>query len=118
MYGDHQVVEVRRLLLDIPGVDEVYASSSFQVVEVEYDPAQVNDLEIACKLEDAGYLGDWGFPKEAGRAAYLNDADQFFRHTAVYETTRGTVSFKQTVPYTGRPLWTCPGMGALKTMEE
>ena len=25
MYGDHHVVEVRRILLEIPGVDNVYA---------------------------------------------------------------------------------------------
>ena len=40
MYGDHHVVEVRRLLLEMPGVTDVYASSSFQVVEVAFDGVQ------------------------------------------------------------------------------
>ena len=31
MYGDHHVIEVRRILLEIDGVKDVYASSSFQV---------------------------------------------------------------------------------------
>ena len=30
MYGDHHVVEVRRILMDIPGVEDVYASSGFR----------------------------------------------------------------------------------------
>ena len=34
LFGDHHVTEVRRLLLELPGVAEVYASSSFQIVEV------------------------------------------------------------------------------------
>ena len=42
MYGDHHVVEVRRILLGLPGVEDVYASSSFRVVEVTYDPGKVN----------------------------------------------------------------------------
>ena len=37
MYGDHHVLEVRRILLALPGVAEVNASSCFQVVEVSYD---------------------------------------------------------------------------------
>jgi copper chaperone CopZ len=39
MYADHHVVEVRRILFEIPGVKAVDASSAFQVVKVEYDPA-------------------------------------------------------------------------------
>ena len=31
MYGDHHVQEVRRLLFDLDGVEEVYASSAFQL---------------------------------------------------------------------------------------
>ncbi len=34
LFGDHHVVEVRRLLLEIAGVEDVYASSAFQVVEI------------------------------------------------------------------------------------
>ena len=37
MYGDHHVSEVRRILLEMEGVSEVYASSAFRAVEVEYN---------------------------------------------------------------------------------
>ncbi len=124
MYGDHHVQEVRRILLDLPGIVDVYASSCFGIVEATYDPAQINDLEIAMKLDEAGYLGEWSIPVEAGVVAQDQGTNKpFFRHTAVYETTRQVVSFSQQVSdttiYAGRPLWRCPGMGAIKTkMEE
>ena len=35
MYGDHHVLEVRRILLELPGVLDVYASSCFQTVQVK-----------------------------------------------------------------------------------
>ena len=46
MYGDHHVVEVRRILLETPGVEDVYASSCFQAVEVTFDPTRVSIDEI------------------------------------------------------------------------
>ncbi len=120
LYADHHVTEVRRILLALPGVVDVYASSSFQVVEVTYDPEKINDLEIAVKLDEAGYLGEWTVPIEAGATAYQAvGVKPYFRHTAAYETTRNTVSFAQNVAYLGRPLWPCPGMGLIsKPMEE
>jgi copper chaperone CopZ len=121
LYGDHHVTEVRRILLELPGVVDVYASSAFQVVEVTYDPEKINDLEIAMKLDTAGYLGEWTVPIESGAAAYHSEADvtPYFRHTAAYEQTRLVVSFAQNVSYLGRPLWPCPGMGIIsKPMED
>lgn len=123
LYGDHHVLEVRRILLELPGIEEVYASSSFHMVEVSYDPAQINDLEIQIKLDEAGYLGEWSLPIEPGIAAFQKEnVAPFTRHTAVYETNRRVVSFKQTVEgkaaYTGRPLWNCPGMGVMVTKKQ
>lgn len=115
LYGDHHVIEVRRLLLEIPGVVDVYASSAFRMVEVTYDPEKTNDLEIAVKLDQLGYLGEWSVPMEAGASTYLEDRSRsYFRHTAVFETSRDVMSFAQNVSYTGRPLWNCPGMGVIK----
>jgi hypothetical protein len=37
MYGDHHVTEVRRILFDIPGVEDLYASSSFHQVQITFD---------------------------------------------------------------------------------
>lgn len=119
LYADHHVQEVRRILFEIPGVLDVYASSAFRMVEVSYDPAKTNDLEIAVKLDTAGYLGEWSVPMEAGASTYLEDRSRsFFRHTATYETTRQVVSFAQRVNYSGRPLWNCPGMGVIKNKME
>lgn len=119
LYGDHHVIEVRRLLLEMPGIEDVYASSAFHVVEVDYDPDKISEANIRGKLEEAGYLGELIFPAESGTAAYQQtNGDTYFRHTAVYENTRQVVSFAQTVQDSGRPLWPCPGIGVVKKVEE
>lgn len=118
LYGDHHVIEVRRILLALPGVLDVYASSAFQVVEVTYDPAQINELQIKMKLDETGYLGEWSIVTEPETATTRQTGEQFFRHTTVYEHAKEAVSFAQQVPYIGRPLWPCPGMGVMRTMDE
>jgi copper chaperone CopZ len=119
LYGDHHVTEVRRILLGLEGVTDVYASSAFQTIEVQYDESKINDLEIAVKLDEAGYLGEWTVPVELGTAPQQGDGQRpYFRHTTTYETIKHTVSFAQKVNYKGRPLWYCPGIGALKMDEE
>ena len=117
LYGDHHVSEVRRILLELTGVSEVYASSAFQVIEVKYDPAKINAEQITACLEEAGYLGEVPMLIETGIAVEKIGGDHFFRHTVVYETIKGTVSFAQRVDYNGRPLWPCPGMGPVKVKE-
>jgi copper chaperone CopZ len=119
MYGDHHVVEVRRLLSELPGISDVYASSSFQVVELQFDRNQVTPETITAKLEEAGYLGDLAIPVERG-AKPLAEADEkpFFRHTAALAQVQEVVGFAQQVPYSGRPLWPCPGMGTLARTDE
>ena len=118
LYGDHHVVEVRRLLLEMPGIKEVYASSCFHIVEVSFDPDQVDEQKIRQKLEQAGYFNEWALPEETDEAAYQKVGQPaFFRHSAVYENTRTTQSFSQNIPNESngstRPLWTCPGMGVI-----
>ena len=118
LYGDHHVTEVRKLLLELPGVDDVYASSSFQIVEVSYDPAKVSAEVITQKLDEAGYLGELPIPAESGQAEYgRGNGQTYFRHTSVYENMHQTVSFAQSVSYSGRPLWPCPGMGPIRSMQ-
>lgn len=120
LYGDHHVVDVRRLLLEVTGVEDVYASSAFHTVEVQYDPAKVSEQVIHQKLAEAGYLNELPLPAEASQATYLlaDRSQVFFRHTDVFETTRQVVGFTQNVSYTGRPLWNCPGMGVIKSKME
>jgi len=120
MYADHHVVEVRRVLFELPGVEVVYASSAFGAVEVTYDPDKLSVDEIKSTLGKAGYLGELTIPVESGAAAYLaEDAPSYFRHTEVFETTQQVVGFAQNIDFSGRPLWNCPGMGVIKNkMEE
>ena len=121
LYGDHHVKEVRRILAAIPGVQDVYASSAFHIVEVAFDESQVAETDLAAALGATGYLDAHTFPQENGVAATLDAerAKSFFRHTQVYDTARQGIGFSQNVSYTGRPLWNCPGFGVIKTtMEE
>ena len=117
LYGDHHVSEVRRILLEIAGVSEVYASSAFQTIEVTFDPEKTQAELIEARLQEAGYLGEIPLLVETGIAVERREGDGVFRHTAVYETVKSTVSFAQRVDYSGRPLWPCPGLGPVKMDE-
>lgn len=119
MYGDHHVVEVRRILLDLPGVEDVYASSAFRVVDVQYDPEKVSEDQIEERLVEAGYAGEIPMLAETGKSATMEDRIPFSRHTAVYKQASEVVTFTQSVSSMGRPLWPCPGVGVVsKQMEE
>jgi copper chaperone CopZ len=121
LFGDHHVLEIRRLLLDLPGVEDVYASSAFRVVDVTYDTDKTSEDAISTVLSSAGYLGEWLQPEEKGFAAETETerSKSYFRHTEVFETSRQVVSFTQRVSYSGRPLWNCPGLGVINNkMEE
>ena len=114
MYGDHHVTEVRRILSDIPGVEDLYAISAFQQVQVTFDKKKTSEKEIVEKLEKAGYTGELPVEMEIPGARSSNgDEPPFFRHSASYTQTKQTLGFTQKVSYQGRPLWPCPGMGPL-----
>ncbi len=117
LYGDHHVTEVRRILLGMEGVVDVYASSAFQTIQVTFDPEKIQEETIEARLREAGYLDELPVPAEPGGAVRKVEDDGIYRHTAVYETVKNTVTFAQRVPYSGRPLWPCPGMGAVKVEE-
>jgi copper chaperone CopZ len=115
MFGDHHVLEVRRILLGFEGVEEVYASSGFGVVEVEYNSKKVTKKDLESALEEAGYLGDFSMAMEPSTPANEDVAGAYFRHTEAFEQTGNTVSFEQAVKVHRSPLWPCPGMGPVKT---
>lgn len=119
MYGDHHVVEVRRILQEMPGVEDIYASSSFHIVEVTCDPAQVSKEQIEERLSQAGYFDELPVPTETGLPATdQNGGPKYFRHSAAFENTKSVISFTQSVNYAGRPLWPCPGIGPVNIMDE
>ncbi len=116
MYGDHHVLEVRRLLLELRGVEDVNASSCFHTVEVTYNPAQVSDEALRTKLDEAGYLEELPIPIETGEAiaqAAKRNGKGFFRHTTAFEQTKQVINFAQTINFSKRPLWPCPGIGSI-----
>lgn len=119
MYGDHHVVEVRRVLLEMPGVEMVNASSAFQAVEVDFDPTRVSAEQIRARLGEAGYLDDMPVPVETSTASQQNGTKKpFMRHTTAYEQAQQVMSFAQSVSYGGRPLWPCPGMGVIQVAKK
>jgi hypothetical protein len=66
-------------------------------------------------LEEAGYLGELPVAVEQGAVEGRENGDKpFFRHTTAYAEAGKTVSFAQKVPFAGRPLWPCPGMGPIE----
>lgn len=116
LYADHHVIEVRRVLSALPGVGDIYASSAFQSVEIEYDSTLTNPQDIERVLDDAGYLAELPVPVEIG--AEVGQVEKpFFRHTTAYTQVGRTVSFAQEITSTSRPLWPCPGMGVIKQKE-
>lgn len=114
LYGDHHVSEVHSILKELPGIEEVYASSAFQVIEVAFDEKKITADKIAARLEETGYLGEVPILTETGVAVEKKEGDGAFRHTTIYETVKQTVSFAQSVQRQKRPLWPCPGLGAIK----
>ena len=114
MYGDHHVINVRQILLEMDGVKEVYASSSFQVVEVEYDGRKTSEEDLTAALEKAGYTADFNLPEELSIPANEQKENAFFRHTEANEETGNTMGFEQEVKFQRASLWPCPGMGPLK----
>ena len=55
MYADHHVLAVRQVLSQLPGIEEVEASSAVKAIRLNYDPARTNPKAVADALEAAGY---------------------------------------------------------------
>jgi copper chaperone CopZ len=64
MFADHHVQVVRNALQQLPGVQEVVASSAFKQVVVAYDPQRLDPNTIAAALRAAGYAPgeEWPLP--------------------------------------------------------
>jgi excisionase family DNA binding protein len=55
MYADHHVIAVRQALLAVSGVEDVWASSAWQQVQVTFDPTSTSPDHLTRALEQAGY---------------------------------------------------------------
>ncbi len=55
LWADHHVTSVKRLLSPISGVENVFASSAFKQVMVEFDASKTSQAALVKALSDAGY---------------------------------------------------------------
>jgi len=63
LWADHHVLKVRDALVNLEGVEDVYASSAWKQVLVAYDPAKIDRGAIEKALAEAGYpVGEGGTP--------------------------------------------------------
>lgn len=119
MFGDHHVTEVRRIFSALPGIHGIYASSSFQLLELDYEPGKIDPGLIREILQQNGYLEEALAPVEIHRdPSDLEGEQPYFRHTASIINVKKTISFQQDVVAATRPLWPCPGLTPLKEAEK
>ncbi len=55
LYADHHVIKVKQLLSPLPGVQDVFASSAFKAVSIEFYSAKTSQAALVKALTDAGY---------------------------------------------------------------
>ncbi len=55
MYADHHVTAVRKLLSDLPGVQDIQASAAFKQVTIKHTK-EVSKEALSEALQKAGYL--------------------------------------------------------------
>ncbi|MGD1995880.1 MAG: heavy-metal-associated domain-containing protein [Anaerolineae bacterium] len=55
LWADHHVLNVREVLLNLEGIEDVYASSAWKQVLVSYDGDKTDQTAIEEALAEAGY---------------------------------------------------------------
>ncbi len=56
LYADHQVTKIKQLLSPIAGVQDVFVSSAFKAVAIEFDPAKTSKGALVKALADADFV--------------------------------------------------------------
>jgi copper chaperone CopZ len=63
LWADHHVLKVREALVNLEGVRDVYASSAWKQVLVDYNNRKIKRAEIEEALAEAGYpVGEGEIP--------------------------------------------------------
>jgi copper chaperone CopZ len=116
LFADHHVVEVRNIISAVAGVNDVYASSGFRMIEIEFDESQITPEKLQSALEASGYSSELVLPVEIGVSNEEDDNPKpYFRTTAEYVTAKATIGFSQKVKsQSGPPIWPVPGMEPIK----
>jgi copper chaperone CopZ len=110
LFADHHVTEVRRILLAISGVVNVYASSAYHLVEVTFDNKQVEPEAIKAALDKAGYLRGLLLPAEATSV----NSNGHVRRTTDFDPTTRSLNFSRPAISEDQAAWPCPGLGLIK----
>ena len=63
LWADHHVLKVREALINLDGVNDVYASAAWKQVLVDYNSKKIKKADLEKALSDAGYpVGEGGTP--------------------------------------------------------
>ena len=73
MFADHHVLKVRQVLYALDGVEDVYASSAWHTVIVNFDADKIDQAAIQDALSEAGYAPDQGTPMLAQEGDRFKD---------------------------------------------
>jgi copper chaperone CopZ len=84
LWADHHVLKVREALLDLAGVDEVYASAAWKQVLVTYNSKKTKKADIEQALANAGY------PIETGEMGIIAQPNEIRRDPQWAEGARMT----------------------------
>ena len=116
LFGDHHVLEIKKIFSEVEGVSDIYISSAYNFVKIEYDENVTNEEVFISFLKDSGYEDGMGFETETfGVDPAAEGHKKHFRKSVLYGQTGETQGFKQNVTKTTRKNWPSPGMGNLET---
>jgi copper chaperone CopZ len=90
LWADHHVLKVRDALVNLKGVEDVYASSAWKQVLVAYDEGKTNQAAIEKTLADAGYpVGEGEVPVLVQPTEIRRDPQWEVLGSRMTETNRG-----------------------------
>ena len=113
LYADHHTTAVREILAALPGIDDMYVSSAWRQISVQYDPKKITPEDIEAKLTSLGYMQD-----ESEYAPCECATDPSTRYTAIHAGVGDTLSFADPPLASTRALWPCPGIEITTAVDE
>ncbi len=89
MYGDHHVLAVRDILGQLPGVENIFATSAFKQVVVTFDPAKAKPADFESALSAQGYMEETPWPEVTDAIkAQKHGGSQFVVASGIAESVR------------------------------